>query len=165
MKKSFTMLCGALALVCLVSLFIPVIAPRYSANQYQPGSDGYTKDYILVGDYYCAKEYWSVAKFALSCGHRAILSVTAALLLYWATLSLMGEEAMLTGVLAATVNLGVTGYLLARQMEVAAGTRWGVFIVIVLDVVAAAAVAWMYFFSSKEKHYIKLNLPLSKNPK
>ena len=164
MKKPFAMLCGALALVCLVSLFVPVVAPRYPVSQYHPGSDSYKKDYILSGDYYCAREYWSLAKFALSCGYRAALSVAAALLLYWATLSLMGEEARLAGVLAATVNLAVTGFLLANQLEIAAETRWGVVIVIILDVVAATAVAWMRFLSGKEKRYIKLKLPISKKP-
>ena len=81
MKKPFSMLCGALALVCLVSLFVPVIAPHYPASQYHPGSDSYTKDYILNGDYYFAREYWSLAKFALSCGYRAALSVAASLLI------------------------------------------------------------------------------------
>ena len=142
MKKTMNLLCGALALLCLVTLFIPLIAPKYPASEYHPGNGDYTKDYFLVGDYYMAREYWSLAKFALSCGYRIHLSVAAALLLYWATLSLMGESARLAGVIAATVNLGTTGYLLSRQLEVAAGTRWGVLVVMAVDVVAAFVVAW-----------------------
>ena len=159
MKKTMNLLCGALALLCLVTLFIPLIAPKYPASEYHPGNGDYTKDYFLVGDYYMAREYWSLAKFALSCGYRIHLSVAAALLLYWATLSLMGESARLAGVIAATVNLGTTGYLLSRQLEVAAGTRWGVLVVMAVDVVAAFVVAWYGFFTGRVKRYIKLNLP------
>ena len=162
MKKTMNLLCGALALLCLVSLFIPLIAPRYPASEYHPGNGDYTKDYFLVGDYYMAREYWSLAKFALSCGYRIHLSVAAAFLLYWATLSLMGEEAKLAGVIAATVNLAVTGYLLSRLLEIAAGTRWGVLVVMAVDVVAAFVVAWYGFLAARGKRYIKLNLPLSK---
>ena len=155
MKRTMNMLCGALALLCLVSLFIPLIAPRYPASQYHPGSDSYTKDYFLAGEYYCAREYWSLAKFALASGFRIHLSVAAALLLYWATLCLMGEEARLTGALAATVNLGVTILLLTRMMSLAAGTRWGVLIVMAVDVVTAFAAAWLHFFAGRGKRYIK----------
>ena len=150
------LLCGALALLCLVSLFIPLIAPKYPASEYHPGSGDYTKDYFLVGDYYMAREYWSLAKFALSCGYRIHLSVAAALLLYWATLSLMGEEARVAGVVAATVNLAVTGYLLSRLLAVAAGIRWGVLAVMGVDVVAAFIVAWYGFFAARGKRYIKV---------
>ena len=162
MKKTMSLLCGALALLCLVSLFIPLIAPRYPASEYHPGNGDYTKDYFLVGDYYMAREYWSLAKFALSCGHRIALSIAAALLLYWATLSLMGESARLAGVIAATVDVLVTGYLLSRLMAVAAGTRWGVLIVMGVDVIAAFIVAWYGFVSGRGKRYIKLNLPSAK---
>lgn len=159
MKKTMSLLCGALALLCLVSLFIPIVAPKYPASEYHPGNGDYTKDYFLVGDYYMAREYWSLAKFALSCGYRILLSIAAALLLYWATLSLMGESARLAGVVAATVNVLVTGYLLSRLMAVAAGTRWGVLVVMAVDVVAAFVVAWYGFVTNHQKQYIKVNLP------
>lgn len=108
------LLCGALALLCLVSLFIPIVAPQYPTSQYHPGSESYTRDYMLIGDYYMAREYWSLVKFALSSGYRVALSVAAALLLYWATMSLMGEKTRVAGVLAATVNLFVVAYLLVQ---------------------------------------------------
>ena len=82
MKKTLTILCGALVLVCLVSLFIPIVAPRYPVSEYHPGTGDYTKDYFLTGDYYCARAYWSLGKFALASGYRIALSVAAALLLY-----------------------------------------------------------------------------------
>ena len=156
MKKTFTLLCGALALLCLVSLFIPIVAPRFPASVYHPGSESYAEDYFLAGDYYIAREYWSIAKFALSCGHRLVLSVAAALLLYWSTLSLMGEDGRLTGVLAATVNLAVCAYLLISMLRVAAGCRWGLLVVIALDIIAATAIAWLDFFIGREKRYIKM---------
>ena len=156
MKNSFTILCGALALLCLLSLFIPIVAPKYPTSEYHPGSGDYTKDYFLMGDYYYARQYWSVARFALSCGHRIALSITAALLLYWATMSLMGEETRFAGMLAATANLCVTAYLMVKMLRVAAGCRWGLIIVVGMDVVVAFAVAWLRFLTGREKRYIKL---------
>lgn len=156
MKKTMSLLCGALALLCLVSLFIPLIAPKYPASEYHPGNGDYTKDYFLVGDYYMAREYWSLAKFALSCGYRIHLSAAAALLLYWATMSLMGESAKLAGVVAATVNLGVVVFLLVKLIKLAAGVRWGVLIVVGVDVVLAFFVAWSHLFEEHGKRYITL---------
>ena len=159
MKRTYRLLCGAVALLCLVSFFIPVIAPKYPASLYHPGSDSYTNDYFLVGDYYIAREYWSLAKFALSSGFRIALSVACALLLYWATMSLMGEEALIAGVVAATVNIGVVAFLLVKLLGLRAGCRWGVLIVMSVDVIAAVCVAWLHFLAGKEKRYIKGKLP------
>lgn len=156
MKRTMNLLCGALALLCLVSLFIPIVAPRYSASEYHPGSDSYTKDYFLVGDYYIAREYWSLAKFALSSGYRIQLSVAAALLLYWATMSLMGENTRVAGVIAATVNIVVVVFLLGKLIGLAAGCRWAILIILCIDVVVAFAVAWFVFFAGRGKRYIKL---------
>lgn len=159
MKKTISLLCGAMALLCLVSLFIPIVAPQYPASQYHPGSDSYTRDYMLIGDYYMAREYWSLVKFALSSGYRVALSVAAALLLYWATMSLMGEKVLITGVVAATVNLGVVAFLLVKLLELRAGCRWGVLIVMSVDVIAAVCVAWLHFLAGKGKRYIRGKLP------
>ena len=159
MKKTMNLLCGALALLCLVSLFIPIVAPKYPASEYHPGNGDYTKDYFLVGDYYIAREYWSLAKFALSSGFRIALSVACALLLYWATMSLMGEEALMAGIVAATVNLGVVAFLLVKLLGLRAGCRWGVLIIMIVDVIAGAVVAWLHFFSGRERRYIKGKLP------
>ena len=161
MKRTMNLLCGALALLCLVSLFIPIVAPHYPASEYHPGSDSYTKDYFLVGDYYIAREYWSLAKFALSCGYRLHLSVAAALLLYWATMSLMGEKTVIVGTIAATVNLGIVIFLLAKLMALMAGCRWAILIILCVDVVAAFGVAWFVFFTGRGKRYIKV--PVGKN--
>lgn len=135
---------------------IPIVAPQYPASQYHPGSESYTRDYMLIGDYYMAREYWSLAKFALSSGYRTALSVAAALLLYWATMSLIGEKVRVVGILAATVNLFVVAYLLVQLLKLRAGCRWGVLIVLAVDVVAATAVAWYSFFADRRKRYIKI---------
>ena len=159
MKRTYRLLCGAVALLCLVSFFIPVIAPRYPASQYHPGSETYTKAYFLVGDYYIAREYWSLAKFALSTGYKLVLSVACALLLYWATMSLMGEEALLAGVVASMVNVGVVAFLLVRMLGLRAGVRWPILIIMSIDVVAAAVVAWLHFFAGRGRRYIRGRLP------
>ena len=156
MNRTMNLLCGALALLCLVSLFIPIVAPRYPASEYHPGSDNYTKDYILVGDYYIARECWSLTEFALSSGYRIHLSVAAALLLYWATMSLMREKNVIAGIVAATVNLVVVTYLLVEMLKLMAGCRWSVLIVLAVDVLAATAVAWFSFFADCRKQYIKV---------
>ena len=141
-KNPLSMLCGALALVCLLSFFMPIIAPQFSSSFYRPGSDSYTKDYFLIGDYYVAREYWSIAKYALSCGHRISLSVATAMLLYWATMSFMGEEAKFSGVVASTVSVSVSVYLIVEMLKVSAGCRWGVVVVLIIDMVVALVVAW-----------------------
>ena len=156
MKRTMNLLCGALALLCLVSLFIPIVAPQYPASQYHPGSDSYTRDYMLIGDYYMTREYWSLVKFALSSGYRVALSIAAALLLYWATMSLMGEKVRVVGILAATANLFVVTYLLVQLLKLRAGCRWGVLIVLAVDVLVATAVAWYSFFADRRKQYIKV---------
>ena len=74
----------------------------------------------------------------------------------------MGEEAKLAGVVASTTNVVVTGYLLSRLLAVAAGTRWGVLVVLGVDVIAAFIVAWYGFFTARGKRYIKASLPLVK---
>lgn len=165
MKRTMNLLCGALALLCLVSLFMPVIAPKYPTALYHPGSDSYTKDYFLVGDYYIAREYWSLAKFALSSGEnllRAAISVSSALLLYWATISLMGEKTRWAGAAAATVDLVVMVYLLARMLGVMAGARWLIIVIISVDTLAAFVVAWVRFFDGRDARYIRGCLPSGK---
>lgn len=159
MKRTYRMLSGAVALLCLVSFFMPVIAPQFPISRYHPGSDSYTNDYFLVGDYYIAREYWSLAKFALSSGFRIALSVACALLLYWATMSLMGEEALIAGVVASMVNVGVVAFLLVKLLGLRAGCRWGVLIVMSVDVIAGAVVAWLHFLAGRGKRYIRGKLP------
>ena len=140
-------------------ILLKVAQVHFSIHNHPGNAESYSRDYFLVGDYYIAREYWSLAKFALSSGFRIALSVACALVLYWATMSLMGEEALVAGVVAATVNLGVVAYLLARLLELRAGVRWGVLIVMSVDVIAAVCVAWLHFLAGKGKRYIRGRLP------
>ena len=144
MKKPFAMLCGTVALFCLVSMFIPIIAPRFPTSTYHPGSEGYTREYFLDGDYYVAREYWSVARFALASGDnvkRIALSVSMALMLYWSMLSFMGEDAVKAGLIASILNLAVTGWIVIQMLGLKAGVRPLVLGVVLMDVVAAVVVA------------------------
>ena len=34
MKKRFNLICSVIALFCVISMYMPVIAPRYPADQY-----------------------------------------------------------------------------------------------------------------------------------
>ena len=158
MKKPFPMLCGAAALLCLLSMFIPIVAPRFSAALYHPGSESYTRDYILIGDYYCAREYWSITRFALSSGHRIMLSVALGLLLYWATLSFMGERAKIAGVLAATANLAVAVYLIVSMVRIMSVCRPFVIGVIIVDAIMAEVVAWAGLLTRQKRRYISMQL-------
>lgn len=154
------MLCGAVALLCLLSMFMPIVAPKYPVSLYHPGNVSYTRDYMLIEDYYCAREYWSISRFALSSGYRLALSVAMGLLLYWATLSFMGETARITGVVAAMVNLGVTGFLITAMMKVVSVCRPFVIGVIVVDAVTAAVVAWICLLMGKEKPRKYITMPV-----
>ena len=143
MKKPFTLLCGTIALICLVSMFMPIVAPRYSAQFYHPSGD-YTRDYFFDEDYYCAREYWSISKFALSnSGHmqHITLSAAMALMLYWSTLCFMGENSLLAGRIASILNLGVTGWFVVKMLGMSGGCRPVVIAVILIDAATAVVCA------------------------
>lgn len=146
MKKPFTLICGTIALLCLFSMFVPVIVPRYPAQLYHPAMD-YTREYIYTGDYYYAREYWSIIHFMLA-QHSNVLRLTLAasmsMLLYWSTLSFMGDVAIKTGLIASIVNLGVTIFYLTQMIAVAGACRWPVVIVILIDTLAAVAAAILH---------------------
>lgn len=143
MKKPFALICGTIALLCLVSMFMPIVAPRYPAAQYHPASDT-SPEYVLSGDYYYAREYWSITRFMLASHSpllQIVLSVTQALLLYWAVLSFLGETAPYTGLIASIVNLAVTAFFLIQMLSVAGSSRWGVIVMLAVDTLAAVALA------------------------
>lgn len=70
MSKPFNLICGVMALLCVLSMYVPIIAPAGAAM------------------------YCSVAGFAFHGGGsvvaRAGLSLDAVLLIYWAFLSFRG---------------------------------------------------------------------------
>ena len=164
MRRTLSLLCGAIALLCLMSIFMPIVAPKYSIQMYHAGSKDYTREYTLVGDYYYARQYWSMTRFALSSGNsfmRIVHSASMALLLYWAILSFLREKVRFTGVLAAMVNLVVTVYLVSEMLKVMAECRWGVLVVIGIDTLLAVAVAWIYFFAERGRKKQYITVPLS----
>lgn len=144
MKKTFAMLCGTIALFCLVSMFIPIIAPKFPASAYHPGTEGYTREYFMDGDFYVAREYWSITRFTLASGDnlkRIALSVSMALMLYWSMLSFMGENAVATGLIASLTNLAVTGVIVIQMLAVKGSCRPLVLAIVLMDVVLAVVAA------------------------
>ncbi len=84
MKKQMNLLCSIVALFCFVSMFIPVIAPRYPASDYYSAAESYSADFIYSGDYYYAREYWSISQFVFSTRGllaRVVLALSEALLI------------------------------------------------------------------------------------
>ena len=154
MKRTFELLCGTIALLCLFSMFVPLVAPHYSAELYHLASDdSYTKDYYLSGDYYQAREYWSIVKFAQTNNiHRVIIMASMALVLYWCTMSFMGDTSILTGLVASLFNLAVVLYSIIRMVSVAGGSRPFVIVVVVLDSVVAIVCAMMQGMPGKRRY-------------
>ena len=136
MRSKLNLICAILALFCFVSMYIPVIAPRYSAAEYHAASGSYESEYIFTGDYYLARKHWSITDYAFA-GHsqvlRLIVSLDQAMLLIWAWVSVSGQGERDKELLAAVLNLGVTGFLLARMLCSMWACQWGVLVVTVLQ--------------------------------
>ena len=146
------MLCGTVALLCLFSMFVPIVAPHYSAQEYHPADDSYTKDYFLSGDYYCAREYWSIVRFASqSMVMKVILSLSMALTLYWCVCCFMGEHTLTAGIAASGVNLAVTAFFVVKMLSMMAACRPFVIVVVLVD--ATAAVICAIFSKPRKKKY------------
>ena len=142
MKRTFAMLCGTVALLCLFSMFVPIVAPHYSAQEYHPADDSYTKDYFLSGDYYCAREYWSIVRFASqNLVMKVVLSLSMAFTIYWCACCFMGEQTLTAGIAASAVNLAVTVFFVVKMIAMMAACRPFVIIVVLVDAVAAVICA------------------------
>ena len=141
MKNKINIICSVLALLCFVSLFIPVIAPRYPASMYnaRPGNS----DFFLSGDYYLARSYWSVTDYVFGAQSqiwKILLSFDQALLLFWSVLSVRGEAGK-AGLAVAIPNLVVTGVAIIRMASSMWACQWAVLIMMVIDVIAAVVMA------------------------
>lgn len=152
MKNKINIICSVLALLCFVSLFIPVVAPRYPAALYhvRPGND----DFFLSADYYQARSYWSVTDYVFGAQSqiwRILLSFDQALLLFWSVLSVRGEAGK-NGLFVAIVNLVVTGAAIIRMTSSMWACQWAVLIVMVLDMIAAVAMAALGSVGKAGKH-------------
>ena len=152
MKNKVNIICSVLALMCFISLFIPVIAPRYPAAQYhaQPGNN----DFFLSGDYYQARSYWAITDYVFGAQPqiwRIILSFDQALLLFWSLMSVRGEAGR-TGLAVAILNMVVTGTATIKMASSMWACQWAVLIMMVLDMIAAVAMAAVASAGKRARH-------------
>lgn len=135
-------ICAVLALMCFVSMYIPVIAPRYPARVYHADKDGYESEYYYMDGNFCAKEYWDITRyvFARSVVGRVLLSMLQALLLLWAWLCVRGEAGK-KGLAIALANFAATWGVLIAMLVSMWGCRWGMLALIALDSAAAVVMA------------------------
>lgn len=141
MKNKVNIICSVLALLCFVSLFIPVIALRYPAAQYhaQPGNN----DFFFSADYYMARSYWAITDYVFGAQPqiwRIVLSFDQALLLFWSVMSVRGEAGKM-GLPVAILNLAVTGTGIIKMASSMWACQWAVLIMMVLDAIAAVVMA------------------------
>lgn len=138
-QRQINLVCAILALLCMVSTLVPIIAPRFpAAGYYAPAGN---TDYYFTGDYFLAKAYWSVTDFAAqSLVWRIIISVDQAMLLLWAWIGVRGEAGK-WGLAVAVINLLVVGIIVVRMLGASWGCRWGVLAVMVLDIAASIVLA------------------------
>ena len=135
--------CSILALFCFVSMYIPVIAPRYPATEYQAPVGPYEQDFFFNGAYYLAKNYWSLTDVAFAGHHyvmRVLISLEQALLLIWAYMSVKGEVGK-KGPVASGTHLLFVLIFLGLMMRSMWGCRWGVVVIIMLNAIAGVLVA------------------------
>ena len=168
MKNTFALLCGTIALLCLFSMFVPIVAPHYSSQLYHPSSEAsYARDYFLDGDYYQARQYWSITVFALTNTghfHRIVLSVDLALVLYWCTMSFMGEKAILAGLISSFFNLAVVLYSVVRMLSMAGASRTFVIAVVILDSLLAVVCSVFAALPGRRARYTKpIKVRIGKN--
>ena len=142
-KKQIDLICSIIALFCFISMYMPIIAPQYPAADYYAPTGSFESESFCTGDYYIAREYWSISRFVFadkSIVLRVVLSLSGALLIYWAFYSVRGEAGKM-GLISAVLNLVVTGYVVARMLGVMGYCRWGVLAVLALTTVAAVVIA------------------------
>ena len=142
-KKHLNLIISILALFCFVSMYMPVIAPRYPAAEYYAPGGNYSAEYYFTGDYYFAREYWSMTRFVFandSVLFRIVLSLDQALLMLWAMMSVRGHAGR-NGLVIALFNLAVVGFVLFKMFAVMGSCRWGVTVVLILDALAAVVMA------------------------
>lgn len=135
-------LCAILALFCFITMYVPVIAPRYPAAEYQaPAGDS---NYFYTGDYYLAKTYWSLTDFVFAnygIIGRVLLSLDQAILLIWAYISVSGKAERKKNLLVAVGNLVVNVVVIALMLKSSWAVQWGVLVVMILNMIASVVVA------------------------
>ena len=140
MNQRINIVCSLLVLFCMISMYIPVIAPMYPADEYHPASDSYEADYYYNGDAYLAKRFWSITDYVFGGGSqiaRVVISLTQAMLVVRAWLIVSGQAEKRKEIIASVVTLGVVGYFIVRMMISMWSCRWPVLIVMVLLLVTS----------------------------
>lgn len=66
MKGKLNLLISVLAIFCFISMYMPVIQPRYPAGEYYATEGSYNQEYYFTGDYYYAREYWDMTRYVFA---------------------------------------------------------------------------------------------------
>ena len=140
MNQRINIVCSLLVLFCMISMYIPVIAPSYPADEYHPATDSYEAEYYYNGDAYLAKSFWSITDYVFGGGSqvaRVVISLTQAMLVVRAWLIVSGQAERKKEIAAGVVTLGVVGYFIVRMMMSMWSCRWPVLVVMVLLLVTS----------------------------
>ena len=135
MNQRINIVCSLLVLFCMISMYIPVIAPMYPADEYHSASDSYESEYYYNGDAYLAKRFWSITDYVFGGGSqvaRVVISLTQAMLVVRAWLIVSGQAEKRKEMAAGVVTLGVVGFFLVKMMMSMWSCRWPVLVVMVL---------------------------------
>ena len=140
MKQSINLLISIIVLFCMISMYIPVIAPMYPADEYHPSNGSYEADYYYNGDAYLAKRFWSITDYVFGGGSqvaRVVISLTQAMLVVRAWLIVSGQAEKRKEFCASVANLIIVGYFLVKMMLSMWSCRWAVLVVMVLLLVTS----------------------------
>lgn len=141
--KYARLLCSVLALFCFISMYMPVIAPRYPVGDYYAPAGN--SDYLYTGDYYLARSYWSITDYAFAnfgIIGRVIISLAQAMLIIWAWLSVKGDAGK-WGILISVINLAVAGTVVGIMLGSSWACRWVVLVIMMLSMIAAVVMAYI----------------------
>ena len=128
-----------LALFCFISMYIPVIAPRYPAAGYYMSD---SSAYFYNGEYYLAKEYWCITDYVFAnfgVLGRLVLSRDQAMLLLWALLSVRGDAKY--DLIIALVNMIIVTVATIVMLRNMWACQWPVLIVIALIMIASVVLS------------------------
>ena len=140
MNQRINIVCSLLVLFCMISMYIPVIAPSYPADEYHPASDSYEAEYYYNGDAYLAKRFWSITDYVFGGGSqvaRVIISLTQAMLVVRAWLIVSGQAERKKEFCASVANLIIVGFFLVKMLLSMWSCRWAVLVVMVLLLVTS----------------------------
>lgn len=140
MKQKINLLCSVLVLFCLISMYIPVIAPSYPASEYHSASGSYEADYYFNGEAYLAKRFWSITDYVFASGNivlKVLISLCQAMLVVRAWLIVSGQAEKKKDFWAAVANLFIVGTVLFLMMSSMWSCRWFVLAVMLMLMVTS----------------------------